>query len=146
MKWLMLEKNHDVAVPNLTALYYWECDLLSVTKSRLAHEFEIKISRSDYLADKKKSKHSSMEIEWGVPHRTKFCPNYFWYAIHGFDVSASELPTKAGLLRVSDSGGIAIISDAPRLHKDKITDSQMAKMARWLSFKLSAKYAQLYTS
>jgi hypothetical protein len=43
--------NHDIKIPNISCLYGWECDLVSVTKAGIVHEFEIKTTRSDWLAE-----------------------------------------------------------------------------------------------
>lgn len=42
--------NHEIRLPNC-GLFGWECDLVSVTKAGISHEFEIKTSRSDWLAE-----------------------------------------------------------------------------------------------
>lgn len=42
-------------------LFGEESDFLSVSRERLSHEFEIKISRSDFKADFKKAKHLEMK-------------------------------------------------------------------------------------
>src|SRR5271157_2571610 len=47
--WYCYKKNHDNIAPNVY-LYEWESDLFSVTKAGYAHEFEIKISLSDFRA------------------------------------------------------------------------------------------------
>ncbi len=45
---------HEMTVPNIGTLWQWESDLASVTKTDLSHDFEIKISRADWLAEKRK--------------------------------------------------------------------------------------------
>lgn len=144
MNYVLDSNNHEVAVPNLTALYYWECDLISVTRSGMVHEYEIKISQSDYRADFKKRKHEQMEMEWGMVNRAKLSPNYFWYAIYGFSIPIADIPAKAGLLEINEKGQITIIKNAPRLHSDKLTEKQRYSLARWLSYKLKNCYSQLY--
>jgi len=49
-KWCA-SKNHELVVPNCGMAFGWESDLVSVTKAGIAHEFEIKVSRSDWLAE-----------------------------------------------------------------------------------------------
>lgn len=44
---------HDITVPNCGVLG-WESDLISLTRTRLAHDFEIKVSRADWLAECRK--------------------------------------------------------------------------------------------
>ena len=45
---------HEMTVPNIGTLWQWESDLASVTRSDYAHDFEIKISRADWLAERRK--------------------------------------------------------------------------------------------
>ena len=53
-KYLVM-KHHCPVCENVSGLMTrGEMDIVSMTKSGLFHEFEIKISRSDFLADKKK--------------------------------------------------------------------------------------------
>ncbi len=42
-------------IPNVK-LYDYEADLLRITKAGFLHEYEIKLTKSDYKADFKKSK------------------------------------------------------------------------------------------
>ncbi|MEE9408203.1 MAG: hypothetical protein V3V28_09025 [Polaribacter sp.] len=52
--------NRDFKLDN-SFIYSWESDFFSITKTGFAHEIEIKISRSDFLADFKKiNKHESL--------------------------------------------------------------------------------------
>ncbi|WP_110665164.1 hypothetical protein [Salinicola halophilus] len=44
---------HDVTVPNCGVLG-WESDVVSLTRTRLTHDFEIKVSRADWLAECRK--------------------------------------------------------------------------------------------
>ena len=46
----------QLLVPNYTPAGWWECDMLQVTKSGYGIEHEIKLTRSDFMADAKKSK------------------------------------------------------------------------------------------
>jgi hypothetical protein len=53
--------SHDYMLDN-TYFFRWESDFFAVSKSGLIHEVEIKVSRSDYLADfKKVGKHSMLK-------------------------------------------------------------------------------------
>src|SRR5690606_37913812 len=114
-----------------TLVYRWEADLLSVTKSWLTHEFEIKLSAYDYAADMKKPKHDTLLRVFNSGHDSRWAPNYFWYVVHGFE--PAELPPYAGLLRVErgeqlGGGWLAdrmVVDEkvgAPRLHRGKMPD------------------------
>ena len=41
-------------IPNFTPADWWECDIFRVLKSGYTHEYEIKLSKKDYMADFKK--------------------------------------------------------------------------------------------
>lgn len=136
MRWAM-EAKHECAVPNTTNVFYWEADLISVTKAGLAHEFEIKISLSDYKADaKKKMKH------WHLENGDR-CPAYFWYVTYGFEI---EPPVYAGWIKIIEienhTGNFrpVIKKPAPRLHTIKITDKQRRQILRSMSWRLFSMY------
>ncbi len=60
-KRLLYSKHPLLCAPNVY-LYSWESDLIQITKSMFVHEFEIKISKQDFLNDfKKESKHQLLE-------------------------------------------------------------------------------------
>src|SRR5688500_4528407 len=72
-------KRHELIVPN-SGLFGWESDLISVTKAGFIYEFEIKITRSDFRADAKKTRTGFMvnpeRTRWGRPASRA---NYFYY-------------------------------------------------------------------
>ena len=171
MNWVMGEKNHQWAAPNLTPLYHWEADLVSSTKAGLLHEYEIKVSRADFLADAKKiEKHSDlvhrylngskprtqprndyerMLIKAGLSIPTARTPNYFWYAVNGFEVEAREVVDYAGLLRViwRERCGrhvVEVVRTAPRLHRGKVEGGDILRVNRWLAYKLKNMYSHHY--
>ena len=138
MRWAMAHRM-ECAVPNTVQVFYWEADLITVTRAGLIHEFEIKISASDYKADMQKlSKH------WGLENGTRG-PAYFWYVTHGFDI---EPPEYAGWIKIIEAerlGTLRVVvkKPAPRLHKGKITDRQRAQIIRSLSWRLVTEYEKL---
>lgn len=103
--------------------YPYECDLLRFKESGTVYEYEIKTSKSDYLADFKKSwykenKHQSLKDG-------KLLPNYFFFVLPEGMVSKSEIPDHCGLLEYSyrppsDFGkgyiSIKLTKNAKRLH------------------------------
>ena len=123
--------------------------MVSVTKAGFVHEFEIKISRSDFFADAKKvEKHCTIRNGWrelnayektyveqegGLPdkhwlrehltadnkYKTPFRPNYFWYVCPMGMIQLSELPDHAGLIELHDRGYLHQVKNAERLHKEK---------------------------
>lgn len=153
MRWVMEERRHQIAVPNITTVYAWEADVLSVTRSLLTHEFEIKVSRSDYLKDKRKlRKHhylASPDLRTSSYRGVQraYTPNYFWYTTWGFDID--DLPPYAGWLVVTrderwGTYSLTVKREAPRLHLMKMGDKTRLKMSRWLSFKLKNLYEVAY--
>lgn len=146
MRWALDIKQHKVALPNINGMYpSWEADLLAVTAADLVHEFEIKITRSDFLADaKKERKHWCLSC----PEMCKV-PNYFWYAIHGFSLDENDVPPYAGLIVVEKTGftfpyAVNVIKVAPRIHGEKIHNRDKRSMVTWLSYKLKKAYLQQY--
>jgi|SRR3972149_2314134 len=134
MKWLMEEKHHEFVIPNSTSLFgTWESDLVSVTKSGLLHEFEIKISRSDFKKDADKYKHHHIG-------KDSYSPAYFWYVTFGFEI---EVPEKAGWIEIvskRDKYKILIRKEAPRLNTWK--PNKETQIARLLSWRLTNLYAK----
>ena len=123
---------------NLT-VFPWESDILLVTKSMYAYEFEIKISRSDFKNDfkHKKQKHLFLEGKTDVDNYGRKIhggPNYFYYVCPENMVEASEVPDYAGLIYVKEgtipSRGIIrnsfidIIKTAPKLRAEKFDPNQ----------------------
>lgn len=112
-------------------VYDWESDVLKITKSGYAYEFEIKISRSDFKNDfkHKKKKHLLLESK---DNSTKM-PNYFYYVVPEGLVTEEEVPEYAGLIYVhatviSDSRvyyQFQEIKAAPRLHGNKIDEDSL---------------------
>lgn len=146
MDYCMEEKKHRLVLPNVTLLYRWEADLLSATKSWLVHEFEIKLTASDYAADmKKRRKHAELLRVFNSGHDSPTVPNYFWYVIHGFETP--QPPPYAGLLRMKKfnnphfKGWYPVVEhEAPRLHGRKLSEGVRIDATRWLSYKLKNIY------
>lgn len=50
------QRKHELIVPNTGVAFGWESDLISVMKSGSVHEYEIKTSRADWLAELRKAR------------------------------------------------------------------------------------------
>lgn len=134
--------NNDYKLNNVF-IFDWESDLFCVTKSGYSIEIEVKVSRSDFLADFKKPKHdlliAAFEKKKYVMHDKKvmdhysqpgcyfkysvtaeITPNRFFFAVPENLISELEVPSYAGLMYVDDHGRYTIIKNAPLLHKNKI--------------------------
>ena len=103
--------------------YKWESDYLCITKSDIAYECEIKISRGDFFNDaKKQQKHLIVEGSLSDVYER---PNYFYYAVPDGLISEEEVPEHAGLIYVSEVFPyVKIVKQAPKLHGDKFNYSR----------------------
>lgn len=125
-------------------VYGWESDYLAITKSMMAHEVEIKISKEDFKNDfkHKQDKHLLFEHlnggETGLLGRfSGESPNYFYYAVPYGLIDKEDIPDYAGLIYVKPYG-IEIVKDAKKLTEDKfdgdklgITDKFYFNMENW---------------
>ena len=112
-------------------VYDWESDVLKITKSGYAYEFEIKISRGDFKNDfkHKKKKHLLLESK---DNGAKM-PNYFYYVVPEGLITEEEVPEYAGLIYVHATviGNNRVyyqfqeIKTAPKLHGNKIDENNL---------------------
>jgi len=146
-----------ILIPNIS-MGYGEADFLSITKSGYVTEFEIKISRSDFAADKKKTiKHETYKkvfnntplICWynGKEKTKKGVPNYFIYIVPDyFNIETLKVPEYAGLWVIDTernnhySCGFKCEKIPPRIHKDKFQLYWLNKIAK----SYNAKYYYHY--
>jgi hypothetical protein len=139
-----------IIVPNVTeisGLVSFEADVLAVTNSGYAHCYEIKVSRSDLLADFKKKHHArinevfyngktGIELYFG---RLK----YFSYAVPDSlkDVALEKIPAFAGLYLYKPGN----YPDIPKFWQErapqklfdkKWTDKELANLGRLAAMRL----------
>lgn len=129
----------------------WESDFLYVTNALYWHEFEIKVSRADFLADLKKrcphagitrheflaskeSKKSGWYSRQEIPRPASFC-----FVAPG-TVSASDVPSHADLINWSydaerDRINLHHTKPSPRLATQKLTVGQLYSLARKIAWK-----------
>ena len=126
-----LLKGNDVC-ENLNSCFRGECDVLIVNKSRYFHEYEVKISRSDFLADRKKGKWKNM---MGSDYLIGLTPNYFSYVcVEGLIKESDLWDSRFGLYWMVD-GKIICVKKAKFLHKVKLDyEKIILKMLRTVSF------------
>lgn len=132
-------------MPNVFVDHWNECDALLVTKSGYCHEVEMKVSRSDFKADFKKT-NRWMWSETAHGYRTRIdwnkhallaegnCfPNRFSFLVPDGMVDISEIPPYAGLMtftrNVGSYGHIRVIRSPKLLHKGKVGDKMMMKLS-----------------
>ncbi|MBT2772944.1 hypothetical protein J7J47_11995 [Halomonas sp. ISL-60] len=113
---------HEITVPNCGSVWGPEADIASMTKARLGHAFEIKVSRGDWLAELRQIRGDAQTAKWwraqvlaSAGERAKktadmhaqgsnCCglvpPNYFWMVTAPGIVKPDELPEYAGLMEI----------------------------------------------
>jgi len=138
-----IQKGHSHVVPNC-GVFGWEADLLSVTAGLFMHEYEIKISKSDFRADKHKThKHRHFQHP-GISkyYQQPSTPAHFWYVCPAELAKQilSEIPVHAGLIALIDyrdkfnniSYFMQVLKKAPRLHDIQASDRQLSYISRGL--------------
>lgn len=103
----------------------WESDVFLQKQNSYTYEIEIKISRTDFKADAKKTvKHSILskgEFTSGTyTHKWERRPNRFYYAVPEGLITTDEVPAYAGLIYISETGGLTVVKQAPFIHKEKL--------------------------
>lgn len=133
---------HTPITTKYTGLGIGEADVISITKTGFINEFEIKRSRSDYLADfrNKSYKHKAMSERTGAELRPSgniwyFSANKFWFVVPENLITLDEIPEYAGLIYINENS-LSIIKNAPRLHKYKATEELYKRIAHNLMNKL----------
>lgn len=117
----------------------FEMDVLSLNKQGYLTEFEVKVSKSDFKADKKKK----FKSHWYESGNETMCPNRFYYVCPEGLISIEELPTYAGLIYYSEQG-LTTIRKAPMLHKkQKERKGVLEKFCRLLSERMYLGSARL---
>ena len=116
INWLAKTIDHNkfpYQIPN-AFIYGWESDFWTMTAAGETREFEIKISRSDYLIDAKKDKHKDCN---GA--------NYFYYVCPKDLIKAEEVDKKYGLLYISQDGTVEIVKKPRRLNNNVFENWKM---------------------
>ena len=129
----------QICVPNYTPSNWWECDLMHITKAGYMVEHEIKLSKSDFMADAKKEKFGMAVGRSGNQSDFKHDllrqgdsrgPRQFWFVVSQSIVDSIEIPEFAGLKVVSETVygtqtylDINVVKKAPFLHKEKVHPS-----------------------
>lgn len=136
--------NYTTLIPNCYTSGDNECDLLAIRKSKFVDEFEVKISRQDFLADAKKC---VLVLEEGKKRRKRkpkheallngeMLTNYFWFAVVEGVATVNDLPSpKFGLLIVDEYGYITVANRAKRLSTNKLALEKELYLTRKLAFR-----------
>ena len=128
---------------NNVYFYNWESDFLGINDNHYTHEFEIKISRSDFKADFKHkiAKHGLLKtghLSPSMDDKAKYGangvkdlrrrPNYFSYVVPKGLVKESEVPEYAGLYYVHESGEVELIRKGKRMQCGKVESHRFHKL------------------
>lgn len=136
-----------ISCPNYTPKDWWECDVFELSKSNFYTEYEIKLSRADFKADRYKT-----ERTWGfddgyqmiernkhqcLSNRIKTGPNRFYFVVPPGIVTLADIPEWAGYIEAEWLNGkrqfpvyIRTIKQAPRLHKEKLPETIRSHLLR----------------
>jgi hypothetical protein len=120
--------NHDYRLSNVF-MYLWESDFFCISTSGYAIEVEVKISKSDFKADfKKTDKHCIVKNGNDIHNVKQFRPNRFYYCCPEGLIDKNEVPEYAGLLYYHEEvseynqelwGTIKEIKTSKFIHKEK---------------------------
>jgi hypothetical protein len=145
-------------LPNYTPPKWFENDVFEVTRAGYWHEYEVKVSRSDFFADFAKCKWlwdecgSLFGKEKATKHtllssHAEFGPSRFTFVVAEGIVELDEVPEWAGLMIVKPARyGVNIrqVKKAPRLHGLK-HDMQHTKMTCYYRYHNAVtKYEDVY--
>jgi len=149
------QKRYDVMVPRCMTQIDNEADILAIRKSGFCDEFEIKLTRADFLNDRKKViQHrrpdfdDKQDLDWFMnpkelaPYQKlklealsagDMVVNNFWYVLKEGIASVDDLPSYAGLIYVDNTGLLKVIKHPDRLHSRKLSFEQRYKFASYLN-------------
>jgi hypothetical protein len=150
-------QRYEIVAPNIYLDWQFnEMDLMALRRSGYIDEIEIKLSRSDYLADFKKTvdvksayrclidnrysheghykKFKHEALQEGMPN----C-NYFSFLMPDELAEKCDIPEYAGLYtcKVDNAGHIRVreVKPAPLLHKRKITEKMKYQIGRKMAYR-----------
>lgn len=133
---------HQCACAN-TGVYGWDADVLTTTRAGLVHEYEIKVSRSDWLAENRFIRGEKRGIKTrradDLRNRRTDAPNYFWLAVTANVLSPEEAPEYAGVIIVHwlTLNGVEVRRNAPRLHAERMPDRVRTGIERGVALRYS---------
>lgn len=159
--WLQ-SAGHDLIVPNTSMAFGWESDLVSVTSAGYLCDYEIKVSRADWLRELRAANAvggymvKAREIAKWARHEklsgvssvgpTNYRgdvnhPSRFWVVAPEGVVADGELPAYAGLISVRPHARLPALElekakQAPMLHRNKASTRDVRTLARGLMLRL----------
>lgn len=128
--WQHLLASCEWVIPNFTPDRWWEADIWAITKAGMTREYEIKLSRSDFLQDAQKSRQNIVR-ETHHKHQLLAAksdrgPTQFFFVTRKGIVQPEEIPEWAGWMEFDKAAYNPQViwvhekRKAPRLHKQKV--------------------------
>lgn len=116
-------KFHSPVIENIKALNRYEFDVMSIGGGGMIYEFEVKISRSDFLKPKEKKKQQTYLSNtrdlngraWDGNIYVSI-PNYFSYACPSGLIQPHELSQSIGLYYINSDCSIECVREPKRIH------------------------------
>lgn len=96
-----------------------ESDFFCVSTSGYVVEVEIKISKSDFKNDFKKTLSSGVNKHQNLKSSATYKPNKFYFAVPEGLIKKEDVPDYAGLIYVKSSATSYVVKEAKFLHKTK---------------------------
>ncbi len=107
-----------IIMPNFTPPEWFECDVWAVTKAGFAHEYEVKLTRTDFLNDCLKKDGRMMNKHGMLGRGDERCPSRFWFVIGALawkEIPESGVPAFAGIIRAE-----ALVLREPQLRPNSL--------------------------
>ena len=142
-KTLLRERyRRSFTIPHYTPKDWWECDVFELTKAGYFREYEIKVTKRDFLADAAKFQagpvwkagklNKAVGSKHGLLEGKHVCgPAQFWFVTPEGMLTLDEVPWWAGLIEVSyrrKRWREREVKKAPRLHDTKL-DAEVVQHA-----------------
>ena len=134
-------KNKPLAITNYSYVTGFEADIIMVSPSGLATEYEVKTSRADFKKDFAKiSKHKNLAKPVLAKSRNTVAqypnaPNYFYYVCEEGLLTVKDIPPYAGLIYVKENREVIVEKKAPRIHEHKLPEYMRLNIGRVLSIR-----------
>jgi hypothetical protein len=128
---------------------YSEMDVCKLTNTDYIYEYELKVSRSDFLKESKNfnenkdrqkfMKHKFMQQIYEVKkfktrsRKTYKIPNKYYFVCPKDLIKLEEILPYQGLIYIDDENNFEVIREAKFLHKDKVDNKTVFRMLKTLS-------------
>ena len=131
-----LEKRGQLFItPNVKLFGDNEADLVSISRSKMITEYEIKISVADFNREFKDKSLKHTFLRGGNTFKT-YTPNYFCFVFPESIYKGSlEIPFYSGVIVVRKSGQLGVIKKAKRIHTLPATKRDINYLSRGLMYR-----------